>query len=60
MMDMRARAREGIKLHQILIDAWDHREGILQGISDAGIVKSTNAVIQWMEDPPDHCFISTQ
>ena len=59
MMDMRARAREGIKLCQILIDARDHGEGILRGISDAGIVESTNAVIRWMEDPPDHRFVST-
>ena len=39
-MDMRARAREGIKLHQILINARDHGEGILRGISDVGIVES--------------------
>ena len=58
MMDMRARAREGIKLCQILIDAQDHGEGILQGISDVGIVESANTAIRWMEDPPDHCFIS--
>ena len=58
-MDMRARAREGIKLCQILIDAQDHGEGILWGISDAGIVESANGVIQWMDDPPDHHFIST-
>ena len=44
-MDMRARAREGNKLRQILIDAWDHGEGILRGISDAGIVESANAAI---------------
>ena len=44
----------------ILIDAQDHGEGILQGISDAGIVKSANMVIRWMEDPPDHCFVSAQ
>ena len=59
-MDMRARARGGIKLHQILIDAQDHGEGILQGISDAGIVESANTAIRWMEDPPDHCLVSTR
>ena len=59
-MDMRARAREGIKLHQILIDARDHGEGILRGISDAGIVESTNVALRRMEDPPDHRFVSAR
>ena len=56
-MDM---AREGIKLRQILIDARDHGEGILRGISDAGIVESANAAIRRMENPPAHRFISAQ
>ena len=30
------------------------------GISDAGIVKSANAAIWRMENPPEHCFVSTQ
>ena len=59
-MDMRARAREGIKLRQILIDARDHGEGILRGVSDAGIVESANAAIRRMEDPPDHRFVSAR
>ena len=53
-MDMRVRAREGIKACQILIDAQNHREGILQGTSDVGLVKAANVALQHLEDPLEH------
>ena len=57
-MDMRVRAREGNKAHQILIDAQNHREGILWGTSDAGLVEAANAALQRLEDPLEHRFVS--
>ena len=57
-MDVRVRVREGVKAHQILIDTWNHGEGILWGISDAGLVESANATLWHLEDPLEHRFIS--
>ena len=59
-MDMRVRAREGNKAHQILIDAQNHREGILRGTSDAGLVEAANAALQRLEDPLEHRFVSAR
>ena len=57
-MDVRVRAREGVKARQILIDARNHGEGILHGISDVGLVESANAALWHLEDPPEHQFVS--
>ena len=44
-MDMRVRVREGVKAHQILINVWNYREGILRRTSNVGLVESANVVL---------------
>ena len=47
-MDMRVRAREGIKARQILIDAQTPGEGILRGTSDTGLVEAANVAVRYI------------
>ena len=45
MLDVRVRAREGVKSHQILVDAQTRGECILRGVSMPGLVEAANAVL---------------
>ena len=59
-VDMRVRAREGIKLRQLLLDSQSRGrgEGILRGMSNTGLVEAANKALHNMVDPPEHRFVS--
>ena len=59
-MDVRVRAREGVKSRQILIDARSRGECILQGVSATGLVDSANMALRDMEHASDHRFVSAR
>ena len=59
-LDVRVRAREGVKLQQILIDAHSHGDCILQGVSTAGLVNVANATLRGLEHGADHHFVSAR
>ena len=57
-LDMRVRAREGVKLWQILIDTHSHGDCILWGISTVGLVDAANVALRGLEHAADYHFIS--
>ena len=59
-LDVRVRAREGVKLRQILIDACSRGDCILRGISTASLVDVANAALCGLEHGADHCFVSAR
>ena len=58
MLDVRVRAREGVKSRQILIDAHSRGKCILQGVSTTGLVDAANTTLRDMEHASDHRFVS--
>ena len=58
-LDVRVRARAGVKSRKILIDAHSCGECILQGVSMTGLVDLANATLRDMEHVSDHHFISS-
>ena len=59
-LDARVRAREGIKSRQILIDAPNIGEVLLEGLSNTAIVQRTNEIIQSMPDCSKHTVNSAR
>ena len=59
-LDVRVRAREGVKQQQILIDARSHGDCILRGVSMAGLVDAANAALRGLEHGTDHRFVSAR
>ena len=57
-LDMRVRAREGVKSWQILIDARSRGDCILRGVSMAGLVNVANVALHGLEHVADCCFVS--
>ena len=57
-LDVRVRAREGVKSRQILVDARSHGNCILRGVSTVGLVDAANATLRGLEHGADHCFVS--
>ena len=59
-LDIRVRAREGIKSQQVPIDARGHRQGILQGTSNVSQVQAANNALNDLEDQTGQCFVSAR
>ena len=57
-LDMRVRAREGVKLQQILIDTHSCGDCVLWGISATGLVNTANVTLHGLEHVADHHFVS--
>ena len=59
-LDVRVRAREGVKSWQILIDARSRGDCILRGVSMVGLVNVANVALRGLEHAADCCFVSAQ
>ena len=59
-MDARVRAREGIKLRELLVDTLLLGQSLLMGTNDAGLMEAANKVLGDMDNPPHHQFVSAR
>src|SRR6266481_1130985 len=60
MLDARVRAREGIRVRQVLVDALATGQQLHQGVSNASLVESANKALDKMEDLPKHRFVGAK
>ena len=59
-LDVRVRAREGIKTCQVLVDAGAPGQGPLPGASNANLVDTANKAARSMEGVGEHHFVSAR
>ena len=59
-MDVRLRAREGVKARQLLINVQALRLGLLPGTSNAGLADAANNVIRGLDGTEGHRFVSAR
>jgi hypothetical protein len=58
--DARVRAREGVKLRQVLVDAGKPGEQILEELDSVGLAKQANEILRNMDAAPDHTVVSAR
>src|SRR6266481_7767247 len=59
-LDIQIRAREGIKMRQVLLDAWVPGQALLPGSTNSDIMEVVKKAIAAMEGAVEHCFVSAQ